>query len=263
MDVNIIKALLVSAIAGLSLVVGGIFPLVFKYTKREILPFVLSFTGGIMLYVAFVKFLPAATYQLEGHYDPTFAFRLSSISFLIGLLITTPIDIILLYFQRKFRLQKMVPINRKEHQEYELFALIFLSITFHKFFEGIAAFLTYFSAKEIAIPIILSIIAHNIPEGSVIAMIMFKKTQSKSKALLYCLITALSEPVGAICSYLFIHETLSIAHLGLIKAFLAGLLVNTALDELIPSADIRGGHRFSMRGIVVGMLFMGILLMLH
>lgn len=263
MDHKLYQAFFVALIAGLSLALGGFFFLIFKYRKKEILPFILSFTGGIMLYVAFVKFLPTGITDLNGYYSASIAFRYASISFFIGLLITVPFDMALLFFQRKFNLQKSVPIERKRHQEYELFLLIFMSITIHNFFEGIATFLTYFSERSIAIPVILSIIAHNIPEGAVITMIIFKRTKSKRKSLLFCMITALAEPLGAIVTYMFLHESLTAAHIGILKAFLAGLLVNTALDELIPGANMKGSHRLSMKGIIGGMLFMGILLMIY
>ncbi|MEG1586597.1 MAG: ZIP family metal transporter [Bacteroidales bacterium] len=262
MDSKLLQAFLVALIAGLSLAIGGIFPLVLKYKKKEILPFILSFTGGIMLYVAFVKFLPSSTYQLNLYYDASAAFRLSSIGFFVGLLITVPIDMVLAHVQKKIRKQKTVTSEIQQRRESELFFLIFLSITIHNFFEGIATFLTYFSEKIIAIPVILSIIAHNIPEGAVITMVIYKSSKSKKKAILFCLVTALAEPLGAIGAYLLLHETFTPAYLGIVKAFLAGLLVNTALDELIPGANQKGGHRLSIKGIIGGMLFIGILLIL-
>ncbi|MEG1615381.1 MAG: ZIP family metal transporter [Bacteroidales bacterium] len=262
MDLRLYQAFLIAFMAGLSLVLGGIFPLVLKYKKKEILPVVLSFTAGIMIYVAFVKFLFNGTLELGNFYSESRSFELASIGFFIGLLITVPMDMILLIFQRKFRVPKVVPIDRKKHIEYQLFLLIFVSITIHNFVEGIATFLTYFSEKEVAIPVILSIIAHNIPEGAVITMVIFKKTKRKDKAIIFCFITALAEPLGAISTYFFLHETLNPAHIGIVKAFLAGLLINTALDELIPGADMKGNHRLSMKGIIAGMLFIGILLII-
>lgn len=261
MDTKLLQAFLVTFIAGISLAVGGIFPLVLKSRKKEILPFVLSFTGGIMLYVAFIKFLPASNLQLLEYYNATTAFQLSSISFFIGLLITVPADMVLAYFQKRFKKQQTISLATKKQHEYELFFLIFLSITIHNFFEGIATFLSYFNEKIIAIPVILSIIAHNIPEGAVISMVIFKKSKSKRKAILFCMITALAEPLGALGTYLFLQERLTPALLGVVKAFLAGLLVNTALDELIPGADMKGGHQLSIKGIIGGMLLIGILLM--
>lgn len=92
-------------------------------------------------------------------------------------------------------------------------------------------------------------------------MVIFKKSKSRKRAILFCLITALAEPIGAIGTYFFLYETFTPLHLGIITAFLAGLLVNTALDELIPGADLKGSHTLSMKGMIGGMLFMGILLM--
>ncbi|MEG1616931.1 MAG: ZIP family metal transporter [Bacteroidales bacterium] len=261
MEPKIIQAFLMSVIAGIALVTGGIMPLVLKKIRKPVLPLILSFTGGIMLYVAFVKFLPAANAQLETVFEYKKAFRITTLVFFGGLLATVPIDMILAYFQRKFKSEENLSEDIRKRHEHKLFSFIFLSITMHNFFEGIAAFLTYFSEEYIAFPVVLSIIAHNIPEGMVIAMVIFKKSKNKRKAILFCLISAIAEPLGAVGTYLFLHESMTPVTFGMVKAFLAGLLVNTALDELIPGADLKGGHQLSMKGIIGGMLFMAILMM--
>lgn len=261
MDTKLLQAFLVAGIAGLSLALGGFMALMFRHVKRDVLPLILSFTGGILLYVAFVKFLPAANLQLNEYYPNSYSFQLASVSFFVGLLITVPMDMVLVYYQNKVKRGKRLSRESLQFKEYQLYVLIFLSLTIHNFFEGIATFLSFFSEKVVAIPVILSIIAHNFPEGAVITMIIFKKTRNKQKAILFCLITALAEPLGALGTYLFLHESLIPRDLGIVKAFLAGLLVNTALDELLPGADFKGRHPLSMKGIIAGMLCIGVLLM--
>ena len=148
-------------------------------------------------------------------------------------------------------------VEKDNHKE--LFLLIFLSITIHNFFEGVATFISFFGNPYIAVFLILSIIAHNLPEGAAIASSIFKKTNNKKKALLYCLFSGIAEPIGAVVAYFIIISYFSPPIYPLITAFLAGLLVNTALNELLPGANLHGHYKFSMNGIIVGMLFIFIL----
>ena len=260
MNQYLFKAFLMTVAAGGALIAGGISAMLVRRMRKSWFPFILSFTGGIMLYAAFVKFLPSSEEQLKQILSSNSAFSVSTICFFVGVFATTPIDTILSLFQRN--LAKNAHHKRRVYAEHnhELLILIFLSITFHNLFEGAATFLTYLSESYIAIPVVLALIAHNFPEGAVSAMVIHKRTGNKWKAILFCCITALTEPIGALLAYWLLHDNLSPLTFGLVKGLLAGLLVNTALDELIPSAELKGSHQLSMRGIIIGMGFMALLM---
>lgn len=84
------------------------------------------------------------------------------------------------------------------------------------------------------------------------------------KAMKFCLLAGLSGPLGAMVTALVLPIDLSIEYLGFIKAALAGILVNTALVELIlPSAYVFKKQHVSKKGIVLGMLFMYLLLIIY
>ena len=44
------------------------------------------------------------------------------------------------------------------------------------------------------------------------------------------------------------------------EAFLSGLLVATALNELIPNSQLKGNRKVSVQSIILGMFIMGVVL---
>ncbi len=256
MDVNLISALIVTTVAGASLMIGG---LVALKIKKNIFQHILSFSGGIMLYVAFFVFMPSAYRGLLKGFSEYHSMLYANISFFVGLLATIPVDLILSYYNKRIKKKSAVSVFVNKDHEKELFLLIFLSITIHNFFEGIATFLSFYHNAYIAVFLILSIIAHNLPEGAVIASSIYQKTNNKKKAIWYCFFSGIAEPIGAIVAYFVIVSYFTPHTYALITAFLAGLLVNTSLNELLPGAYIKGDYKFSMNGIIAGMLFIFIL----
>ena len=71
---------------------------------------------------------------------------------------------------------------------------------------------------------------HNIPEGISIAVPIYYSTKSKFKAILYTLISAISEPLGAFLTYLFIEKFINNTSLGLLFSFIAGIMIQISLN---------------------------------
>ena len=240
---------------------GGLVPLFFKKISSLVLSVILGFTGGIMLYGAFIKFIPASFSSLNEFYGTHNGTLITNICFFSGLLFTMPIDLLASYKQRKYH-EEYEPLKNAEKHEYSLFMLIFLSITIHAFVEGIATYLTYLSETKIALPIIISLIAHNFPEGALITMVFMKMFKKKKKAFYYCLIASFAMPLGAIITFFIFKDFSSPSIFGVVKGILAGLLVNTALDEMLPGAELKGNHKLSTNSLILGMVFMAIIIQL-
>ena len=85
-------------------------------------------------------------------------------------------------------------------------------------------------------------------------------TMERRKAVYYSILASLFEPIGAVVSYFFILKYSTPVLSGILKAFLAGLLVATALNELIPNSQLKGSRRISGQSIIVGMFIMGMVL---
>lgn len=140
--------------------------------------------------------------------------------------------------------------------------LILFTINAHSFVEGLATFLSYLTAPLVAIPLVVSIIVHNFPEGMTIGALFNKisETMGRRRAIAYSMVASLCEPLGAVTAYFFILRYSTPVLNGILKAFLSGLLVATALNELIPNSQLKGNRRISVQSIIAGMFVMGIVL---
>ncbi|MGL5895124.1 MAG: ZIP family metal transporter [Bacteroidales bacterium] len=256
MDLHLFTpALLMTIVEGSALLIGLFFTLYNNHQNKKRLSFIFSFSGGMMLFAAFVKFFPSSINTFETLYDYRYALIFASLSFFLGLLITAPLDIIIT------RKQHSIEADRTSKQEYNIYILLLTSLIFHNFLEGIATYISFLEGKSIALVVVASLVAHNIPEGALISLIVYKRSKSRIKAIKYCLLTGLTGPLGAVVSAIILPSEMSIEYLGVVKALLAGILVNTALSELIlPNACDYDKQSISKKGIILGMIFMSLLL---
>ena len=115
---------------------------------------------------------------------------------------------------------------------------------------------------SIAIPIVIAIAFHNIPEGIAVSVPVYFATGSRKKAFLYSFASGLSEPLGAIIGYLFLRPFITDVVFGVLFASIAGIMVFISLDELLPTAREYGEHHLSIYGLVCGIIVMAVSLIL-
>ena len=96
-----------------------------------------------------------------------------------------------------------MPTTNKENL-YRVGIISMLAIILHNIPEGIATFISTTKDTSLGISLATSIAFHNIPEGISISIPIYYSTKSKTKAILYTFISALSEQIGAILTYLFL-----------------------------------------------------------
>lgn len=78
----------------------------------------------------------------------------------------------------------------------------------------------------------IAIALHNIPEGISISIPIYYSTNSKLKAFFYTFISGISEPLGALISYLFLSKFINNTILGIIYSTIAGMMINISINEL-------------------------------
>ena len=93
-------SLIMSMLGSAVFVFGGAVPLLFKEIKSHFLSIILGFTGGIMLYAAFLKFLPSSLSALTEHYGTQNGTIMMTVVFFAGLLIPLLIAILASYHHR-------------------------------------------------------------------------------------------------------------------------------------------------------------------
>ena len=113
-----------------------------------------------------------------------------------------------------------------------------------------------------ALPIVVAIAIHNIPEGIAVAVPIYHATGNRKKALKWSLLSGLAEPVGAIFAALFILPFWTPVVSSLLMAGISGIMVYISFDELLPGSEKYGHHHLSILGVITGMAVMAVSLLL-
>lgn len=250
---------IMTIIAAVSTFTGAMMSLNFKQVNQQTLSIILGSAAGVMLYTAFMKFMPDAISILSTQLPYVEVKLVSTVWFFVGIVLLYPLG----YLVNLWKRWKEKEDEIETTLDYRHIAiLVLLTITAHSFVEGVATFLSYLATPLVAIPLVISIIVHNFPEGMTIGALFNKisDTMGRRKAVFYSVLASLFEPIGAMMAYFFILKYSTPVLTGILKAFLAGLLVATALNELIPNSQLKGNRRISVQSIIMGMFMMGVVL---
>ena len=137
-----------------------------------------------------------------------------------------------------------------------------IALAAHNFPEGIATFISAMINPELGISIAIAIAIHNIPEGVGIAAPIYFSTKDKKKALRATFWSGFSEPIGALCAYLFLMPFINDFVFGVLFAIVAGIMVLISFDELLPASRAYDEPHLSLVGLISGMLIMAVSLVL-
>ena len=247
MSINIYSFLL-PTIAGLSTLIG-IFLIFFKFkNKNNIISCTLAFAAGVMISISITDLIPEA-YKLFSNY-------LSNIPNIILILIFFCVgNIITLYIDKKLR-------GKGSNSLYNTGIISMLGIILHNLPEGMIAFIATSSDIKLGISLTLAILLHNIPEGLTISVPIYYSTHKKSRAVIYTLISALSEPLGALLTFLFLRNYLNNIILGILYSIVAGIMINISLYELIPESLSYKMHKKTFIFLIIGIFstFVGLII---
>lgn len=269
MDLNVLLAFGVTLAAGLATVIGWLVVVRGNSGNPRLLAFGLAFAAGAMIYVSlaeiFVKSQLSfdAWLQNPGGQSP---YAMATLMLFIGMGLVIILD-------------RFVP-NPHGHLDpghiepgapnpvvARAGLLAAAAITAHNIPEGLATFFSTYQDPSVGYSLAVAIAVHNIPEGVTIALPIFYATGSRSKALLWTVVSALAEPLGAIIGYILLQPLLndpSLQHLafGSVFGLIAGAMVFLSLDELLPTAKRYAKGHETVYGMVIGMALLAASLVL-
>ena len=217
---NFISAFIVSSIAGLSTLIGYLFVYLTPKNINKFISISLSFSSIVMLLISIFDLIPSSFFNLINKYKIIGLILVIS-SFIIG--------VILIKISNKI----LNSMKGKGSSLYKLGIISAIVLMMHNIPEGIITFLTSGNDLGLGLKIAFAITLHNIPEGICIAIPIYYSTKSKWKAFKTTLISGLSEPLGAIISYLFLYKYISSELLEIIFIFVAGIMITLSLDEIL------------------------------
>ncbi len=217
-----IQAFIITSLAGISTILG----LFILNGKREegIIPKALGFSAGVMIFVSLFDLIPSSFQYFKEEFIIGFHFLFCILFILLGFLFS-------------------ILINEAVHKNvdssnnlYHIGILSMLAIILHNIPEGIITYLSTTIEYKTGIILAISIACHNIPEGICIAVPIYYSTKKKWKAIKAVLLSAISEPIGAVIAYLFLQNNLSNLMIGIFLAITAGIMISLASIEILPEA---------------------------
>ncbi|MFX0059366.1 MAG: zinc transporter ZupT [Candidatus Hodarchaeota archaeon] len=269
--------ILMSFIAGLSTSIGSFIAFFMRRPSPRFISFIMGFSAGVMVLISFVELLQESI-QTNG-------LLMGLLFFFLGMFIMLIIDLVVSH-QYEFEESIEMLINHngksKPHMHYghrhrqrhryrgekpkvnlvKTSIFIFFGVFIHNFPEGMATFIGTITEIELGVLLTIAIALHNIPEGIAVAVPIYAYTADKKKAFKWSFISGMSEPMGAIVTWLilfpFINDYLLSAMLGVV----GGIMVYISLDELLPAARSLAKEHYSILGIITGMFIMAMSLVI-
>lgn len=268
-------AFLLSLLAGLSTTIGSVIAFVVKKPNAKFVSFIMGFSAGVMIFISFVELLLSSIASIGYLPGVVFFFLGMGIMFLIDVLVSHKYEFedsieILVNDNGTYKphlhyghIRRKRFSGEKKNLKIEKTSLfIILGVFIHNFPEGMATFIGTIAEIELGLLLTLAITLHNIPEGIAVSLPIYAYTGSKKKAFKWSFISGMSEPVGALITWVilfpFIKPTLLSAMLGVV----GGVMVYISLDELLPASRSLGKEQHSILGIMTGMMIMALSLAL-
>ena len=236
---NINYAFIITLLAGLSTLIGFLF-IYIKKDRVGVISSSLGFAGGVMISVSILDLIPNSFILIKNNYVVINSIILVFIGLIIGITISNIIKDKVEYEDKKL---------------YKLGIITMLVIILHNIPEGIATFITTTNNIKLGMTLAIAIALHNIPEGIAISIPIYYSTSKKSRALLYTFISAISEPLGALLSYLFLSKYINESILGILYSIIAGMMLNIGYNELYKESKQYNKYN-SIKYLIIGSLIM-------
>jgi ZIP family zinc transporter len=274
---NFLLGLLLSLIAGLSTTIGSFFAFFMKKPNPKFISFIMGFSAGVMILISFVELLQGSMNRTSPLLGLMFFFLGMIIMFLIDILVSheyefeDSIDFLVnkngqykphLHHGHRYGRRYRYHDEKKDNQLAKTSIFIVFGVFIHNFPEGMATFIGALTQINLGILLAIAIALHNIPEGIAVAVPIYAYTLDRKKAFKWSFISGMSEPLGAIITWLilfpFINDFILYAMLGAV----GGIMVYISLDELLPMSRSMAKEHYSIIGIITGMFIMAVSLIL-
>jgi len=271
--VNPFLALLLSLIAGLSTSIGSVIAIFMKRPNPKVLSFIMGFSAGVMILISFVELLQNSIEAI--------GFLMGILMFFIGMIIMFIIDVVVsheyefedsieilinnsgeckphLHYGHRHRNRHLHRDEKRNNNLVKTSIFIVFGVFIHNFPEGMATFIGALTDVHLGILLALAIALHNIPEGIAVAVPIYACTLNKKKAFKWSFISGMSEPLGAILTWLILFPFINDFVLNALLGAVGGIMVYISLDELLPMSRSLAKEHYSIIGIITGMFIMAV-----
>lgn len=261
---NFVLAFCLTMLAGLTTAVGGAVAFITKKDNLKTLSVGLGFSAGVMIFISLVDIIPSSEKLLMANFPHMYQWMVFG-GFVLGLLVSILIDYFLPDHVDTEELLHPDDPKASSHSFYKLKRAGFLTaiaICVHNFPEGMATFLTTTQDVTLGLSVAFAIAIHNIPEGIAVALPIYHVTGKKRYAMLYAALSGITEPIGALAGMLIFGCFVPQILVGVLMAAVAGIMTYISFDTLLPLAKEYGNWHLSIVGIISGILFIWVSLIL-
>lgn len=234
-------------LAGLSTMIGALFIFIKNGNKDKIITSSLAFASGVMISVSITDLIPESLKLLITKLSSKATILISFLSILLGIILSMIIN----YYLPDTPNDKV-----KNTSLYKVGIISMLAIILHNIPEGVITFLAGSTDIKLGLILAFTIAIHNIPEGISISIPIYYSTNSYKKALLYSLVSALSEPFGAFVAFIFLKDIINNTILGIMLSLVAGIMIEISITNLIPTAYKYYNKKYFYIFFLIGFFFM-------
>lgn len=240
---EILRALLISSVAGLSTMIGGVV-VFFRFKEENInkfISFCLAFSLAVMISISVLDLIPESFFKCLYTYGFSKTIVILCIAFVLSYIIITI-------------LSKLIKKADNNGDLYTLGILNMIVLILHNLPEGVATFLSSYQELNLGIKLGIAITLHNIPEGISIAVPIYYATNSKLKALKATFISGIAEPLGAVLAFIFLKNYVSELMISVVLILVASLMITLSIQEILPKAMKYNEKSLLKIGIIIGIL---------
>ncbi|XP_073001253.1 zinc transporter ZTP29 isoform X1 [Typha latifolia] len=261
MDSQVLVALALSLVGGLSTSIGALLVILNHSPSLKMLGLLQGFAAGLMLSISFLDLAHNALNSI--------GFLKGNLWFFAGVLFFA----FVINFIPEPAIVPRTDANKKEndddgsgkdmmrkHRRQVFFSgivtAVVAGISLHNFPEGMAVFLGSMKGLRVGLNLALAIALHNIPEGIAVALPVYFATDSKWQAFKLATLSGFAEPLGVIVvGYLF-PSSLNPEILEGLLGSVGGVMAFLTLHEMLPLAFDYAGQKQAVKAVFVGMAFM-------
>ena len=253
---HIILLSLIAGVAGMGL--GGLITALIGSRSDKVISVFLSFSGGVMISIAFVELIPEAI-------------ELSNITIMVlglflGALLVYSLHYLMDHFSHtggKSEIHESFAeyfhsgdmISKKSNMLRSAMVMIF-AISLHNIPEGLAMGAAGNYNVKLGITLAIIIGLHNVPEGMAVSAPLILGGLSKTKSIMITILSGSTTVLGAVIGVLI--GGISDIAVALSFGAAAGAMLYVVLGEILPQSIVMSKDRiptiFAFVGMVVGML---------
>ena len=232
---------IITTLAGLSTLLGFICILFNIKDSKQFISRCLIFSSSVMFTISLFDLIPSSYEYLIKIYDNIPSLLIMATYALFGAIMA-------------YLINRLI---KEDNNLYKIGITSMIAIIIHNIPEGIITFMATNNNTKLGLVLGITIALHNIPEGIAIFIPIYYSTHNKKKAFAYTLISAISEPLGALIAYLFINRINNNYIFSIMLLVTAGIMIYLSVFELFKE----GIKSLSIKDILL-CVFLGIIIIL-